>query len=205
MSDEGRRRDRRDRGQRRDSGNRRERGEQRGRGDRQEYLDLADAISQVRAELDRARTEGEGQGLRFEVEKVSLEFAVQLHRGGDGKLGLRVGVVTADLGGAAARDVTHRIQVDLVPERDGGPAYVGRGDGPAYVSRGGGPARVGRGGGAAAGLPEDGADGQPDTRGADRRRGAPEEQQSEIPAGGREDSDRSGIRAGGPSDGLARG
>lgn len=81
-----------------------------------DFVGLAEVIRQVRAELEQARLDGEGHGLHFGVEKVSLEFAVQVHRGGSGQAGLRIGVVTADLGGTAGRDTTHRIQVDLLPQ-----------------------------------------------------------------------------------------
>jgi hypothetical protein len=80
-----------------------------------DVVGLAEVIRQVRQELTQARADGEAQTLRFAVEKVSLEFAVQVHRTGDGRTGLRIGVLTAELGGGVARDTTHRIQVELQP------------------------------------------------------------------------------------------
>jgi hypothetical protein len=91
-----------------------------------EVVGLADVIRQVRRELTVAREEGEEQDIRFSVQKVHLEFAVQVHRAGDGRAGLRIGVVTAELGGAVAKDTTHRVQVELAPEDEHGMIRVGR-------------------------------------------------------------------------------
>ncbi|SFD26630.1 trypco2 family protein [Streptomyces aidingensis] len=84
-------------------------------------IGLADVIRQVRRDLEAAQRESDraGHGLRFAVDRVSLEITVQVRREGSGRGGLRIGVVTADLGGSVARDTTHRIQVDLLP-RGGG-------------------------------------------------------------------------------------
>ncbi|GAA1529454.1 trypco2 family protein [Streptomyces albidochromogenes] len=82
---------------------------------------LADVISQVRADLEEAQRRGRESDLRFRVEKVSLEFAVQIRQETGGKGGLRIGVVTADVGRTTANDTTHRIQVELQPRgRDSG-------------------------------------------------------------------------------------
>ncbi|MFF8592312.1 trypco2 family protein [Streptomyces sp. NPDC015220] len=78
-------------------------------------IGLAEAIGTVRAELARAQAEGAESDWRFSVEQVSLEFAVQFHRAGEGGAGLRLGVVEARLGGSVSHDSTHRIQVDLKP------------------------------------------------------------------------------------------
>ncbi|MFE9398581.1 trypco2 family protein [Streptomyces flavidovirens] len=90
-------------------------------------VELADVISQVRADLEEAQRRGRESGLRFRVEKVSLEFTVQVRRETGGKGGLRIGVVTADVGRTTANDTSHRIQVELQPRgRDGdGPVDVG--------------------------------------------------------------------------------
>ncbi|WP_244282845.1 trypco2 family protein [Streptomyces flavidovirens] len=83
-------------------------------------VELADVISQVRAELEESQRRGRESGLRFRVDKVSLEFTVQVRRETGGKGGLRIGVVTADAGRTTANDRTHRILVELQPRgRDG--------------------------------------------------------------------------------------
>ncbi|HET6354087.1 hypothetical protein OH805_20535 [Streptomyces sp. NBC_00879] len=83
---------------------------------------LAEVIGQVRDELERAQRAGEGRDLKFSVEKVNLEFAVQVRREGSGRAELRIGVLTAGAGASAARDTTHTIQIELKPQgRDGNP------------------------------------------------------------------------------------
>jgi hypothetical protein len=83
---------------------------------------LAEVIGQVRDELERAQRAGAGRDLKFSVERVNLEFAVQVRREGSGRAELRIGVVTAGAGGTAARDTTHTIQIELKPQgRDGDP------------------------------------------------------------------------------------
>ncbi|MGK5529756.1 trypco2 family protein [Streptomyces sp. URMC 129] len=93
----------------------------------EDFAGLAEVIGQVRRELTEAWRDGHGETVRFSVERVQLEFAVQVHRGGDARAGLRIGVLTADAGGGISRDATHRIQVELTPEtEDGGTLHVGR-------------------------------------------------------------------------------
>jgi hypothetical protein len=83
---------------------------------------LAEVIGQVRDELEQAQRDGEGRDLKFSVEKVNLEFAVQVRREGNGRAELRIGVLTAGGGGTAAKDRTHTIQIELKPQgRDGNP------------------------------------------------------------------------------------
>lgn len=80
----------------------------------------------MRGELQQAREDAEGHPLTFSVEKVNLEFTVQVHRSGTGRGGLRIGVVTAELGGTVDRQTTHQVQVELKPEWEGGRVHVAR-------------------------------------------------------------------------------
>ncbi|AKH82497.1 hypothetical protein AA958_09905 [Streptomyces sp. CNQ-509] len=91
-----------------------------------ELVGLAEAIAEVRRELVQAEREGERSDWRFRVERVSLEFAVELHRTGEGRLSLRLGVVEAGAGGSATRVGTHRVQLDLVPHGAAGDRPVSR-------------------------------------------------------------------------------
>jgi hypothetical protein len=80
------------------------------------FVGLAEVIRQIRGELEEARAEAAGQALGFTVENVSLTFTVQVHRSGSGRGGVRIGVVTAELGGGVDHQTTHQVQVDLTPE-----------------------------------------------------------------------------------------
>ncbi|MFF0538462.1 trypco2 family protein [Streptomyces coelicoflavus] len=84
------------------------------------FVGLAEVISRIRGELEEARADAEGRDLGFAVENVSLTFTVQVHRAGSGRGGLRIGVVTAELGGSVDHQTTHQVQVDLKPELAGG-------------------------------------------------------------------------------------
>lgn len=91
------------------------------------FVGLSEVISQIRGELERARDEAQDRALGFTVENVSLTFTVQVHHSGTGRGGVRIGVVTAELGGTVDRQTTHQVQVDLKPEtRAGGRVSVGR-------------------------------------------------------------------------------
>lgn len=92
------------------------------------FVGLAEVIRQVRDELELAREDGAGARIGFGVAKVNLEFTVQVHRSGSARGGLRIGVVTAELGGAVDRGTTHRVQVELLPESDGARLLVRRDD-----------------------------------------------------------------------------
>jgi hypothetical protein len=76
---------------------------------------LAEAIRSLRAELTQAMEEGEGQGLRFKVDPVELEFelAVTSTKGGGG--GIKFWVVTAEAKLDKATATTHRIKLSLAP------------------------------------------------------------------------------------------
>ncbi|MEV6782215.1 trypco2 family protein [Streptomyces sp. NPDC051098] len=88
--------------------------------DEDAVVGLAEVIGQVRDELEQAQLAGEGRDLKFSVERVNLEFAVQVRREGSGRAELRIGVLTAGGGGSAARDTTHTIQIELKPQGRGG-------------------------------------------------------------------------------------
>lgn len=93
------------------------------------FVGLAEVIAQIRDELEQARAAAEDEEIGFTVDKVSLEFTVQVHRAGTAGGGLRIGVVTAEVGGSVDRGTTHRVQVDLQPHTESGRLGVGRRDG----------------------------------------------------------------------------
>jgi len=93
------------------------------------FVGLAEVIRQVREELEQARSDGNGHEVLFAVDSVNLEFSVQVHRTGTAGGGLRIGVVTAELGGTVDRATTHQVQVQLKPQPrddDGLPLVIGR-------------------------------------------------------------------------------
>lgn len=88
---------------------------------------LTEVVATIRDELARAATAARGEDIGFTVDKVTLEFTVEVHRTGRAGGGLRIGVVTADAGRTVDRATTHRVQVELDPhDADGARVNVRR-------------------------------------------------------------------------------
>ncbi|MGW1585652.1 trypco2 family protein [Streptomyces sp. NPDC002386] len=75
--------------------------------------ELGEAIEAVRAGLQTAAGAGAGEGLRFRVEQVELEFTLELRRSARGGTGVQAWVVRADAGGERSSGSTHRLKVVL--------------------------------------------------------------------------------------------
>lgn len=80
------------------------------------WVELSDAVHGVRRALTRAATEGAASGLRFEVETVELEFAVDVRRESDGQAGVKVWVASLSTRSARSKQTTHRLKVALKPK-----------------------------------------------------------------------------------------
>lgn len=82
-------------------------------------IGLADAIENLRQELTEASRRGEGKELRFNVDAIELELAVELaaEGGGGGKVSFNVLGVGAEVGGEGklSRSNAHRVTVKLKP------------------------------------------------------------------------------------------
>jgi Trypsin-co-occurring domain 2 len=76
---------------------------------------LADAIRSLRTELSAAVEEGEGQGLRFRVGPVELEFELAVTKEGGGGGGVRFWVISAETKLVRSSATTHRIKLSLAP------------------------------------------------------------------------------------------
>ncbi|MFE3121438.1 trypco2 family protein [Streptomyces niveus] len=98
----------------------------RGGPDGTETAGLAEVIGRIREELEEAQHDGRESRIQFRVERVNVEFTVQVRREGTGKGSLNIGVVTAEAGGTAARENMHRIEIELMPhDRDQPPQEQG--------------------------------------------------------------------------------
>ncbi|MFD4510924.1 trypco2 family protein [Streptomyces sp. NPDC058457] len=64
-------------------------------------VELSDAIEALRGSLERARTQGSGRSVRFDVESVELNLSVTVTQQGKGSAGIRWHVLTA--GGERSR------------------------------------------------------------------------------------------------------
>ncbi|QKW08930.1 hypothetical protein HUT18_23655 [Streptomyces sp. NA04227] len=80
-------------------------------------VELADMIAQLRGELSRAMADGEGQGLRFQAEKLELELTVGVERSREPGAKVRFWVFDVHGSARSAQMSTQRITLTLQPVR----------------------------------------------------------------------------------------
>jgi hypothetical protein len=84
-------------------------------------IGLAEAISQVRSELERAIAAGATSKLAFRAGSVEMEFEVALARSASGEAGVHVWVVSVGGKGELSSSHTHRVKLVITPiDRDTG-------------------------------------------------------------------------------------
>jgi hypothetical protein len=87
---------------------------------------LAEAIGQVRAELERAVEDGKGSSVAFKAGPVELEFDVGFTRTGGVSGGFQLSVLSFGVKGDRSSTGTHRVKIVLTPvSRDGGDKLIG--------------------------------------------------------------------------------
>ena len=87
---------------------------------------LADAIGQVRAELERAVKEGEKSPVAFRAGPVELEFEVAFTRTGGVSGGFQLSVLSFGAKRDKSQTATHRVKVELTPaDREGRDMLIG--------------------------------------------------------------------------------
>lgn len=87
---------------------------------------LADAIGQVRAELERAIKDGENSTVAFRAGPVELEFEVAFTRTGGVDGGFRLSVLSLGAKHERSSAATHRVNVALTPvDRQGHDKLIG--------------------------------------------------------------------------------
>lgn len=78
-------------------------------------IELAEVISELRSELDRARTSGTDDGLRFELGPIDLEVTVGLEKKGGAGAKVRFYVIELGGEGELTSTTTQRIRLTLKP------------------------------------------------------------------------------------------
>jgi NTP-dependent ternary system trypsin peptidase co-occuring protein len=87
---------------------------------------LADAIGQVRAELEKAIEAGGDSPVAFRAGPVELEFEVAFTRTGGVNGGFQLSVLSFGAKGEKSSVATHRVKVALTPaDRDGSDMLIG--------------------------------------------------------------------------------
>jgi hypothetical protein len=89
-------------------------------------IELKDSIAALRKELTESIIASQGEGLRFEVGEVMLEFHVEVERSVEGKGGIKFWVVELGAGAADKDKAIHKVSIPLKPvRRDGKPVLTG--------------------------------------------------------------------------------
>ena len=87
---------------------------------------LADAIGQVRAELEQAIKDGEDSPVAFRAGPVEMEFEVAFTRTGGVSGGFQLSVLSFGAKGEKSTASTHRVKVALTPaDREGRDVLIG--------------------------------------------------------------------------------
>ncbi|MGP4091584.1 trypco2 family protein [Streptomyces sp. KR55] len=85
-----------------------------------DWLDLADAVTALRRQLEEARTRAVDSPIKLSVEEVTVEFGLELQRSAKGDGAFRFGVVSVGGGGERARRATHTVTLKLGARTDAG-------------------------------------------------------------------------------------
>lgn len=80
-----------------------------------EKIGLAEMLTDLRSELLKARDEGAGKEMRFEVADVELEVMVSTTKEAQGKGGVKFWVYNAEAGVSGSEGKTHRLKLKLRP------------------------------------------------------------------------------------------
>jgi hypothetical protein len=90
-----------------------------------ENVTVADAIKQLRAQLEQAQREGIGKDLRFLTRSVEVELAIVFKTETEGGAGVKAWFLDVSGKAKAADETTHKVKLVLEPvDRDGKPTQV---------------------------------------------------------------------------------
>src|SRR6266699_3728648 len=86
---------------------------------------VADAIKELRAQLEEAQREGIGKDLRFLTRSVEVELAIVFKTEAEGGAGVKAWFLDVSAKAKAADETTHKVKLVLEPVgRDGKPTLV---------------------------------------------------------------------------------
>jgi Trypsin-co-occurring domain 2 len=90
-----------------------------------EGVTVADAIKQLRMQLEDAQREGIGKDLRFQTQSVEVELAIVFRTETEGGAGIKAWFLDISGRATASDEATHRVKLVLKPvDRDGKDIYV---------------------------------------------------------------------------------
>lgn len=89
-------------------------------------IGLQEAIAALRSELIESIVASQGEGLRFEVGEIMMEFQIELEHSAEAKSGIKFWVVELGAGGTTKDKNVHKVVIPLKPVRaDGKPILTG--------------------------------------------------------------------------------
>jgi hypothetical protein len=85
---------------------------------------LADAIKELRAEIGRARREGEGEDVRFKAKEIEVELSVDFGWTAEasGEVSKWIPFVDLSAKGGAGQNTLHKVKLTLEIDTAGNPA-----------------------------------------------------------------------------------
>lgn len=81
---------------------------------------FADAVTALRAELVKTMEAGKGEPVQFEVQSVTMEFAVEAMADAEAKGGVRFWVVELGASGSVGQSATHTVTLEMKPKTEEG-------------------------------------------------------------------------------------
>ncbi|NEB04312.1 trypco2 family protein [Streptomyces sp. SID13726] len=78
-------------------------------------IELAEVVGAVRDGLMEAASQGTGQGLRFELGDIQMEFVVEMRRDARARGGVKAWVVDAGAEAGVSTAGTHKVSFTLKP------------------------------------------------------------------------------------------
>ena len=84
-------------------------------------IELAEAVTALREQLQQTMDRGKDEDLRFELENITLEMSFTAGRKATAKGGVKFWVYNAEAGGELADQRVHKLTLEMKPvHRDGG-------------------------------------------------------------------------------------
>ncbi|MER6530611.1 trypco2 family protein [Streptomyces sp. NPDC001508] len=83
-------------------------------------IELADLLTSLRSEIDRARLAAAGQDVRFRINSIDLELQVAVEKTAEANAGVRFWVVSLGGKGGGKSAQTHTVKLSLAAETDTG-------------------------------------------------------------------------------------
>jgi hypothetical protein len=89
-------------------------------------IELADLLTSLRSEINRARLDATGQDVRFRVNAINLEIHVAVEKSAEADAGVRFWVVSVGGKAGGKSGQTHVVKLSLAAETEtGGPVLTG--------------------------------------------------------------------------------